>query len=54
MANIFKVTGNIEKAFSFYKKALQINPEFIDAWKNLALAYVGQNDNVNAVECYKK
>ena len=43
-------TGQYEKAIDVYKKAVQMDPYFIDAYNNCGIAYARKGDKVNALE----
>ncbi len=45
--------GNYRLAFAYLKKALEITPENIDLWINLAALYSRQMDQVSALEAYE-
>ena len=45
--------GNFRRAFAYLKKALQLTPENIDLWINLAALYSRQNDHPSAIEAYE-
>lgn len=42
------------KAITWYKKALEVNPEFIPAWFFMANAVYETGDKPSAIDCYKK
>ncbi len=45
---------NIDSAVIYYKQALQLNPEFTEAWHNLGLCYVERKDRPRALEAFSK
>ncbi len=46
--------GNLEKSIEFFKKALEMNPYFADAYYNLAVVYRKKGDTQKAYEYLKK
>jgi len=44
--------GDYEKAIEYYKRAVILNPDFIEALNNLGVAYAKQGDYGKAIECY--
>jgi tetratricopeptide (TPR) repeat protein len=43
----------MEEAIEFFKQAIRIKPDYVDAHNNLCLAYLGSNDRGSALEQYK-
>ena len=41
------------EAIKSYKKAISINPTYIDAIFNIAYAYIDLEDNTSAIEIFK-
>ena len=48
------MTGNYPRAVSLLEKALEIAPDFGEAWNNLGGAYGGQGNYQKAYDCYLK
>lgn len=46
--------GNLEDAVQCYDKALEINPDYVEAWYNKGLAYIKLSNWGGAVECFDK
>ncbi|MGM9841568.1 MAG: tetratricopeptide repeat protein [Candidatus Limisoma sp.] len=46
--------GHNEEAVDDFKKALVIEPNFKEAWVNLAASYGGMNNHIEANKAYKK
>jgi len=46
--------GNMEEAADKFKIAIELVPDMIDAYKNLAYTYTQMNDNSSAIETYIK
>jgi len=46
--------GRLNEAESVYKRVLEINPNFVQTWNNLALAYQAQRKFGKAKRAYKK
>ena len=46
--------GNFQEAMSYYKKAIQINPNLSEAHNNLGYAYQGLGKTQEAMNCYQK
>ena len=46
--------GNFQEAISYYKKAIQINPNLSEAHNNLGYAYQGLGKTQEAINCYQK
>lgn len=46
--------GNYKKALKLYKKAVEIDENFVYAWDNLGRTYRELHDYDNAIEAYKK
>lgn len=51
---MLKRIGETEKALELYKKALEIAPDFYDAYNNMAGIYGGQGRYQEAYECFRK
>lgn len=47
-------TNRFSEAVSYLKKAVELYPNFFEAWFNLGLAYKGMDDLKNAIFAYKK
>ncbi|MBU0476146.1 MAG: tetratricopeptide repeat protein [Bacteroidetes bacterium] len=46
--------GELDNAILYYQKAIELNPNYVDAYYNMGNAY-GKNDNADkAIECYQK
>jgi Tfp pilus assembly protein PilF len=45
---------NYQAALQPIKEAIQLNPQFSDAWYNLAAVYAHLGERVNAVQSLKK
>ena len=43
-----------DKAKSFYLRAIEINPDFSEAYNNLGVVYYKQGNHTDAIKCYKK
>ena len=54
LGNLFYEIGKLEKALSYYDRALYIYPEFIDAWKNRGLMYYTLGRLQKAAACYNQ
>lgn len=46
--------GNTESAIESYKKALSIQPDYVDAYYNMGIAYKAQGKLEEAIKVYKK
>ncbi len=46
--------GNLDAAAGSFKAALKINPEFVDAYNNLAALSMRRNDPASAIEFYQR
>ncbi|NQX92674.1 MAG: tetratricopeptide repeat protein [Flavobacteriales bacterium] len=51
---ILKKSGQVEKAISCYKSAIQVREDYEEAWYNLALAHRAAGQDEQAATCYKK
>ncbi|VAH31544.1 unnamed protein product [Triticum turgidum subsp. durum] len=54
MANAWKEKGDIDLAIRFYLTAIQLRPNFCDAWSNLASAYTRKGRLNEAAQCCKQ
>ena len=54
MAAAYYFIGNYKDAIALLKKALEINPNFIDAYNNLGSAYCAAGKNKQAIAALKK
>ncbi|MHA1521188.1 MAG: tetratricopeptide repeat protein [Promethearchaeota archaeon] len=43
-----------DQAIKHYLKALKVDPQDIDAWYNMGLAYDKKKDLDHAIECYQE
>ena len=48
------VNKEYDKAISFYLKAIELKPDYAEAYYNLGLAYKNQGNLTKAIESYKK
>ncbi|XWS64795.1 hypothetical protein CRYUN_Cryun05aG0034500 [Craigia yunnanensis] len=51
MANAWKEKGNIDVAIRYYMIAIELRPNFADAWSNLASAYMRKGRFNEAAQC---
>ncbi|XP_026418885.1 probable UDP-N-acetylglucosamine--peptide N-acetylglucosaminyltransferase SEC [Papaver somniferum] len=51
MANAWKEKGNIDRAIYYYLRAIELRPNFSDAWSNLACAYMRKGQCEEAINC---
>lgn len=49
---MFKERGQLPEALEHYRRAIQLKPEFVDGYINLAAALVAANELHQAVEAY--
>jgi len=54
MGNNFFIKEDYENAIQSFKKALEIDPNYIDAWNNLGLAYIKSGNIDEAKKCHEK
>ncbi|MGE5497718.1 MAG: tetratricopeptide repeat protein, partial [Syntrophothermus sp.] len=54
LAVCFQAKENNERALQYYLKALEINPDYLDALNNLGLLYVSLKKIEDAERCYEK
>ena len=52
LGNKYKSEGNVDKAIDQYQQALSIQPGFMPALNDLALAYMGKGDYAKALPLY--
>ena len=45
---------NYEKAITHYKETIKINPNFIDAYNNLAITYWSNKDIKNSISYFEE
>ena len=48
------VNKEYDKAISFYLKAIELDPDYADAYVNLGVTYKNQGNNIKAIESYEK
>jgi tetratricopeptide (TPR) repeat protein len=46
--------GDKDKAIEWYQKAIEIKPDFHEAFNNMGLTYSNKGDKDKAIECYQK
>jgi tetratricopeptide (TPR) repeat protein len=46
--------GKYDEAISAYDKAIEINPQYVDAWNNKGLALDGQGKYDESIQAYGK
>ena len=51
---IFKELGENQKAKECYEKAIEINPNYVDAHYNLGVIFKELGENQKAKDCYEK
>jgi len=54
LGNLYFQDGKIDDAITAYKKATDLNPNYAEAWHNLALCYENAGDEQDAMEAYRK
>jgi len=54
MGLVYFYKGEYEKAIEFYRKALKLEPSYVNVYFDLAAVYIALNRNEDAVEAYKK
>ena len=53
-ANMYRQTGNSEKAIDFYNKVISIDKNNSDAYFNKGLVYASIKDYDNSIKCFEK
>jgi tetratricopeptide (TPR) repeat protein len=53
LGNNFKVLGELDKAEQHYRAAIELNQQFVEAWKNLGLLLLSQQRYEEARQCLK-
>jgi len=46
--------SNYDLAIESYRQAVNINPQYVEAWNNLGLAYTFNEDFKESIECYEE
>ena len=54
MGNALKDSGKIKESIDCYKKAIELNPNFPNAYDNLGNALNYDEKIMEAIECFKK
>jgi tetratricopeptide (TPR) repeat protein len=54
LANSHAKLKEFDKAIAAYKECLALDPNKLNAWRNLAIAHYEKGDKKNAIECAKK
>ncbi len=54
IGNSYAKLKEFEKAITAYKECLALDPNKLNAWRNLTIAYYEKGDNKRAMECAKK
>ena len=54
LGNIKDKTNKIEQAIANWKKAVELDPDYCEAYFNLGVAYLKKNDTIKAREYWKK
>lgn len=52
LGNVYKERGQLKEALENYRHAVQLKPDFIDGYINLAAALVAAGDMEQAVQAY--
>ena len=52
LGNVYKERGQLQQALDSYRHAVQLKPDFIDGYVNLAAALVAAADLEGAVQAY--
>lgn len=50
----YYLTGELNLAESYYKRAINVDPKFTRAWTNLGLVYVRKNQYTRAIKTFKQ
>ena len=45
---------DFDKAIDYWRRAVELNPDYADAWQNLGLAHEHQNELPQAIACHQK
>jgi tetratricopeptide (TPR) repeat protein len=51
---VFQNQGNLDKALEEYNKALELCPNYVQAYTNLGTVYLGKGDYDSAIQQFKK
>jgi len=54
MGNAYYHTGNYDKAIEYYKKAIELKPDYTEAYYNMGGAYYDKGNYDKTIECCKK
>ncbi|XP_062114965.1 probable UDP-N-acetylglucosamine--peptide N-acetylglucosaminyltransferase SEC [Humulus lupulus] len=54
MANAWKEKGNIDVAIRYYLIAIELRPNFADAWSNLASVYMHKGQFNEVAQCCRQ
>lgn len=54
LGDVYGRQGNLEKAAEEFKKAIELNPNYADAYHNLGNTYINMNKKQEALEVFKK
>ena len=46
--------GDYDKAIKYYTRAVELDPDFVEAYNNLGVSYAKQGNYGQAIDCYKK
>jgi Flp pilus assembly protein TadD len=49
----YKFKNQVDKAIDDWKKTIEINPNFIDAYFNIGISYLGMGDKVSALKYFQ-
>ncbi|NIM14670.1 MAG: sulfatase-like hydrolase/transferase [Candidatus Aminicenantes bacterium] len=49
----YKFKNQVDKAIEDWKKTIEINPNFIDAYFNIGISYLGMGDRVSALKYFR-
>jgi tetratricopeptide (TPR) repeat protein len=53
-ANSHMTKGNLDNAIQDYSRAIQLNPDYAEAYNNRGMAYVMKSNNQDAIADFKK
>lgn len=54
IGHTWQAQNNFGKAIDYWKRAVEINSDYADAWQNLGLAHEHRDELPEAIDCHKK
>ena len=54
IGNIYQLKQDHTKAVNYYQKSIIVNPDYTDGWFNLGIAYINENNLIEAQKSFER